>query len=168
MVYRVAPAGEEEVRLLYREHCRKLSRLTVEYGAMPMTTYGTLADLFDKAWCRETASPNSWGSWSPVKPSLGQCDVTALLVQTLCGGAITRTTVEGYGAHYANQLPNGEGVSLLDLTRIQFPYEVQVFPGVPVERSLLLESRQSLETNVRERYELLRQRFATALYATNR
>lgn len=163
MVYREAPVGENELRQLYREHCRRLSRASLEHGALPMTIYGNLRSLLEKSWCRETASPGSWGTWSPSKPEWGQCAVTALLVQTLCGGEITRTVVEGYGSHYANQLQNGEDVALYDLTKTQFPYAVQVLPGVPVERSYVLDSPRAVEARTKERYELLCQRFAQAI-----
>jgi len=48
---------------------------------------------------------------------MGQCAVTALIVQDYLGGEILRGTV-GEESHYWNRLPTGEE---LDLTASQFP-----------------------------------------------
>jgi hypothetical protein len=69
------------------------------------------------SWTRETS--NAGVEWRPSRPSIGQCAVTALIVQDHLGGEIMRTTVRGE-SHYFNVV-NGE---VIDLTADQFPYSV--------------------------------------------
>lgn len=77
-----------------------------------------------ESWTADTSADQAW---SPQNPALGQCAVTALVVQDYLGGALARTTVNGV-SHYYNILPDG---TELDLTREQFPsWE----PGEVVER----------------------------------
>lgn len=87
--------------------------------AMP----GLYAQLLD-AWSKDSsASPDRW---LPSRPSLGQCAVTALIVQERFGGELVRVVNAG-DSHYFNRLPDGSEV---DLTRDQFdswqPSEAQV------------------------------------------
>ena len=74
-------------------------------------------DLFDsirKSWDVETCYPPLQHKWSPHLPELGQCAVTALLIQERLGGIIVFN--KKYH-HYWNILPEaGE----IDLTRKQF------------------------------------------------
>ncbi len=66
------------------------------------------------SWSKETsASPDKW---SKDNPSLGQCAVTALVIQDLKGGDLLRGKVNG-SSHYWNRLPDGPE---LDLTIDQF------------------------------------------------
>lgn len=66
------------------------------------------------AWTAETsASPDAW---TPERPSVGQCAVTALVVQDKLGGVLLRTVNAGT-SHYFNLLP---GDVVVDLTRDQF------------------------------------------------
>lgn len=67
-----------------------------------------------EAWCRETSSTP--GEWTEDNPALGQCAVTALVVQDLLGGKLLRCEVDGE-SHYFNVLEDGEGI---DLTFEQF------------------------------------------------
>lgn len=66
------------------------------------------------AWSRDTSiSPEAW---STERPWVGQCAVTALVIQDRCGGDLLRAEVAGV-SHYWNRLPDGSEV---DLTRMQF------------------------------------------------
>lgn len=73
-----------------------------------------LAEIVRISWCRET-SYNA-AQWSRSNPGLGQCAVTALIVQDFLGGKLLRGKICGED-HYWNFLP-GQGE--LDLTRQQF------------------------------------------------
>lgn len=66
------------------------------------------------SWSADTS--NDPQLWSPDNPALGQCAVTALVVQDYLGGGLLRGMV-GEVSHYWNALPGG---SELDLTRQQF------------------------------------------------
>jgi uncharacterized protein (DUF952 family) len=88
------------------------------------------------SWSRETCDPVDRDVWSPDNPSRGQCAVTALVVQDLCGGELLLAEVHyadgsRQGLHYWNRL--GEGVEL-DLTREQFHADEIIQTAEPVER----------------------------------
>lgn len=110
------------------------------------------------AWSQDTASPNCQKIWSRKNPALGQCAVTALLVQDLLGGELIRTEVSGYGSHYYNRLPSGDTA---DLTAEQFPPVTHIPPGEPRDREYVLNSPGAVAARTKERYELLKNRYAT-------
>lgn len=72
-----------------------------------------LARAIRAAWSAETSLAEDW---SPMHPSVGQCAVTALVVQDFFGGDLLQSVVQGV-SHYWNRLPDG---TELDLTRDQF------------------------------------------------
>lgn len=49
-----------------------------------------LDSIFRDAWCQKTAHPSCQAAWTSDNPSLGQCSVTAILVQEFLGGTISR------------------------------------------------------------------------------
>jgi len=120
--------------------------------------YGIIDELLHAAWCRETASPACQKDWSPENPASGQCAVSALVVQDLLGGTLVRGVVVGYGSHYWNEIPDGEGVRTYDPTRIQFPYGTPIPRGEIVPRSRLLEGERAVAARTAERYGLLKTR----------
>jgi hypothetical protein len=93
------------------------------FGAMAKPVIGTPADLLYcllRAWRQDTSlTPDDW---SPRNPSVGQCAVTALVVQDLFGGELLRGCI-GEGTHYWNRLPDGQEV---DLTSDQFDGEPMI------------------------------------------
>lgn len=70
-----------------------------------------LRDRLGSAWSPRTAT-----AWREDNPALGQCSVTALVVQEVLGGDILKTRVGG-AWHFYNQVAG----SRLDLTEGQFP-----------------------------------------------
>lgn len=74
--------------------------------------YYVAEDALRRAWGGDTSADESW---TPENPELGQCAVTALIVQDLFGGELKRTVANGV-SHYYNSI-GGEDV---DLTRAQF------------------------------------------------
>jgi hypothetical protein len=86
------------------------------------------------SWSRETCDPVD--EWSAENPARGQCAVTALVVQDLCGGELLLAEVHyrdgsRQGLHYWNRL--GEGVEL-DLTREQFAAGETILEPEVIER----------------------------------
>ncbi len=78
-----------------------------------------LVSSLQRSWDRDTSI--NFNAWSPENPALGQCTVTALVVNDYLGGTIIRTeAILPNGktvSHYFN-LVDGEEI---DLTRSQFP-----------------------------------------------
>jgi hypothetical protein len=90
-------------------------------------TIDELKQRLRSAWREDTSiSP---GEWSGANPAVGQCAVTALIVQDLFGGELLRGQLTK-GTHYWNRLPNGQEV---DLTAEQFPSQPVI--GNAEERS---------------------------------
>ena len=72
-----------------------------------------------KSWSYETCSPGLKEQWSEDNPSLGQCAVTALLVNDIYGGKIMRC-MASTGSHYYNLIDD----KIVDLTVEQFQGEI--------------------------------------------
>lgn len=57
-----------------------------------------IRSALSKSWSPQTAI-----QWKPENPALGQCNVTALLIEEMFGGRILKTKLqEGY--HYYNEI----------------------------------------------------------------
>ena len=78
-----------------------------------------LRDALAEGWSAETSFDPV--GWSDRNPALGQCAVTALIVQDHLGGELLRGFVGGT-EHYWNRLSNGEE---LDFTIEQFSPELR-------------------------------------------
>ena len=50
----------------------------------PLDLYGKLSQI----WCAETCAPRLRARWTPENRTLGQCSITAFLVQDLFGGQL--------------------------------------------------------------------------------
>ena len=103
-----------------------------------------------KAWCAETsASPNAW---MPENPALGQCAVSALVVQDHFGGDLLRSKVGGV-SHYWNRLPDGREI---DWTLRQFKPRGPIF----LDEDPQLRTREYVLSfpDTVKRYELLKAR----------
>ena len=55
-----------------------------ERGLTPREYY----DLLSEIWCAETCAPRMRSDWSPENKTLGQCSITAFLLQDLYGGKV--------------------------------------------------------------------------------
>ena len=108
-----------------------------------MQTLGELENLLKESWTKETSVDSNW---SEDNPALGQCAVTALVVNDYFGGKIMRC-MASTGSHYYNEL---EGITV-DLTRSQFGNEEHEYEnGEERTREYLLSNE-----NTKSRYELL-------------
>ena len=74
-----------------------------------------LEKIIRLSWSKDTCYPTCMYDWSIDNPSLGQCAITALVVNDFLGGKIMRCMCDGI-SHYYN-IVNGE---LIDLTKEQF------------------------------------------------
>jgi hypothetical protein len=91
--------GTKRERSVRKSHSVELSALT---------------EALRRAWSADTSSDPA--GWVESNAALGQCAVTALVVQDYLGGNLLRCRV-GTVSHYWNLLPSGEEI---DLTRHQF------------------------------------------------
>jgi hypothetical protein len=100
--------------------------------------------IIRSAW---TAATSADENWTPDNPALGQCAVTALIIQDLLGGQLLRGMF-GDVSHYWNLLPDGTQV---DATRDQFPEGSEIVTDGVRPRAYVLSFEPT-----RLRYEALR------------
>ena len=82
-----------------------------------------LYDVLQGAWKKETCAPRMQDRWSIDNKTLGQCSITAFLVQDLFGGNVYGVKLPDGNFHCFNVI----GKSLFDLTSEQFQNEVLTY-----------------------------------------
>ena len=106
----------------------------------------TTEDLYLRlrhAWRAETSfAPDEW---TPSCPALGQCAVTALIVQDVFGGELLRGRLV-VGTHYWNRLPDGREI---DLTSEQFEREPVVLAVETSSRAYVLSYPATVDRYLR-------------------
>ena len=106
-----------------------------------------------RVWCRESCAPRLRGEWSPDNPTLGQCSITAFLVQELFGGTVYGVPLPDGNFHCWNEI----GAYRFDLTSEQFGGERLNYENNPVQR----REKHLADADKRARYELLKARLQT-------
>ena len=105
-----------------------------------------LNELLNMSWCLETCSPGLQDKWNSDNPSLGQCAITALVVNDFFGGEIMRCMASS-GSHYYNLIDG----KIVDLTVNQFLGEIPMYEeGSSRTREYLLGN-----DDTKKRYEKL-------------
>lgn len=104
-----------------------------------------LALAIRNSWTAETSASDEWDA---ARSEIGQCAVTALIVQDWRGGDLLRAIVNGE-SHYWNRLPSGVE---MDLTRAQFDLPLDIGEVVIRDREYVLGNAETAH-----RYETLKQ-----------
>ena len=99
--------------------------LTQEYAGIE--TPQKLYDALTKIWCEYTCAPRLREDWSEENRTLGQCSITAFLVQDIFGGKVFGVPREGGTFHCYNVV----GESVFDLTSEQFGEEKLCYQDNP-------------------------------------
>ena len=100
---------------------------------------GQLKQLLIQSWDLETCSPGLRDKWNEGNPSLGQCAITALIVNDFFGGKIMRCMASS-GSHYYNIIDD----ELVDLTVEQFLGEIPQYEnGEERTREYLLSNEDT-------------------------
>ncbi len=120
-------------------------------GLTPRDYYDLLSDV----WCAETCAPRMRGSWSPENKTLGQCSITAFLMQDIYGGKVYGVSLDNGSVHCFNK---GCG-RVFDLTSEQFG---GIMLNYDVCREQFRETHFAKEEK-RRRYEILKERLFAAL-----
>ena len=92
-------------------------------GRTPRDYYDILSEL----WCAETCAPRMRENWSPENKTLGQCSITAFLVQDIYGGKVYGIKRTGGNYHCFNDVDG----CVFDLTSEQFGDERLDYSGCP-------------------------------------
>jgi|GEM_PF-556571 Putative redox-active protein (C_GCAxxG_C_C). len=108
-------------------------------------------DLLCTVWCEETCAPRLRAGWSLENRTLGQCSITAFLVQDLFGGKVYGVPLTDGSVHCFNEA----GGHVFDLTSEQFG-DLKIDYEVTAEQ---FREEHFLSAEKKERYLLLRKRF---------
>ena len=113
-----------------------------------------LYDALWPLWTIDTCAPRLRPDWSEANRTLGQCSITAFLVQDLLGGEVYGVPLEDGSVHCFNEALG----CVFDLTSAQFPGVVLDYENRP------LQSREAhfADPGKKQRYELLKARLLAA------
>lgn len=114
--------------------------------------------LLHYAWSKETCVSSQREEWSKDNPSLGQCAITALIINDIFGGEIMRC-MSPSGSHYYNLINN----TVVDFT-------VEQFLGIsPDYQHAEIRTREYLLSNddTKRRYILLTNNLNQVIEKTN-
>ena len=116
-----------------------------------------LYDALRTVWCAETCAPRMRKDWSPENPTLGQCSITAFLVQDIFGGRVYGIPL-GDGNYHQYNVAAGR---CFDLTSEQFGEKARnlVYENNPEQ----FREIHFAKAEKRARYELLRERLRRSL-----
>ena len=89
-------------------------------------TPSQLFELFLSLWTAETCAPRMRKDWTEENPTLGQCSVTAFVLQDLFGGEVYGIPLGDGNYHCYNVFAEG----WMDLTSEQFPEKLDYGRGV--------------------------------------
>ena len=97
-----------------------------ERGLTPRDYY----DLLSEIWCADTCAPRMRSDWSPENKTLGQCSITAFLLQDLFGGKVFGVPLGDGNYHCFNKV----GDAVFDLTSEQFDHPLAYTMDFPQSR----------------------------------
>lgn len=115
-----------------------------------------LEKALTECWIKETS--NQPEKWASSNPTLGQCAVTALLVNEMFGGVIIRGEFKNGQTHYWNLIEK----NVVDLTRDQFKGEVS-FERI----SLAAVDKMMSNENTANRFNILKKKVKKILETGN-
>lgn len=103
------------------------SSVTDTYNGIntPIDLYNALSNI----WCADTCAPRMRHEWTRENMTLGQCSITAFLVQDIFGGEVRGILRPGGNYHCYNVI----GDCLFDLTSEQFGDEVLNYDDNPLQ-----------------------------------
>ena len=116
-------------------------------------------DLLARCWCEETCAPRMRGEWRAENPTLGQCSITAFLMQDIYGGKVYGVPLQDGNFHCFNAIEDGERTVVFDLTSEQFGETELDYGGCPEQLREVHFQKKEKEA----RYRLLRDRLSDRL-----
>ena len=105
-------------------------------------------DILSGIWCADTCAPRMRDQWRADNPTLGQCSVTAFLLQDMFGGKVYGIRRPDGNYHCFNDVDG----CVFDLTSEQFGGEVLDYTHCPEQ----LREVHFAKEEKRRRYEYLR------------
>ena len=111
-------------------------------------------DLLSGIWCAETCAPRMRKDWTPGNRTLGQCSITAFLLQDIYGGKVCGVPL-GDGNYHCFNAVDG---CVFDLTSEQFGDTALVYSACPEQT----REAHFAKKEKQQRYELLKARLLAA------
>lgn len=105
-------------------------------------------DILSGIWCADTCAPRMRDEWSINNPTLGQCSITAFLMQDFFGGKVYGILRPGGNYHCFNVVDG----CVFDLTSEQFGDDVLDYSNCPEQ----FRETHFAKEEKRLRYEYLR------------
>ena len=118
------------------------------HGRTPRDYYDILSGL----WCAETCAPRMRNKWSPDNKTLGQCSITAFLMQDIYGGKVYGVKRPDGNFHCFNDVDG----CVFDLTSEQFGDEKLEYENCPEQFRAVHFAKEEK----RQRYELLKEKLS--------
>ena len=128
----------------YKFYGWETADVTDERGLTPRDYY----DMLSEIWCAETCAPRLREGWSPENKTLGQCSITAFLIQDIFGGKVRGILRPGGNHHCFNEVSG----CVFDLTSEQFGDEKLDYTDCPEQSREVHFAKEEK----RLRYEYLR------------
>ena len=135
----------------YRFYGWESADIRDERGLTPREYY----DLLSEIWCAETCAPRMRSDWSPENKTLGQCSITAFLLQDLYGGKVFGVPLGDGNYHCFNVV----GDCVFDLTSEQFGEKKLNYTDCPEQ----FRETHFAKEEKRQRYEVLKARLFARL-----
>ena len=112
-------------------------------------------DLLSEIWCKETCAPRMRGDWKAENRTLGQCSITAFLIQDLYGGKVYGVPLEDGSFHCFNEVDG----CVFDLTSEQFGDQKLDYENCPEQ----FREVHFAKAEKRARYEMLKVKLLSRL-----
>jgi RimJ/RimL family protein N-acetyltransferase len=135
----------------YRFYGWKIADIKEKHGLTPRDCY----DLLSGIWCAGTCAPRMRENWTPENKTLGQCSITAFLLQDLYGGRVYGVPLSDGNFHCFNVV---DGCTF-DLTSEQFGDTALDYADGPEQ----FRETHFAKEEKRLRYEDLKARFFACL-----
>ena len=134
-----------------RFHGWEIATIKDKRGLTPCDYYRLLSTI----WCADTCAPRMRADWSPENRTLGQCSITAFLMQDIYGGKVFGVPLGDGNYHCFNDVDG----CVFDLTSEQFGDTVLDYSNCPEQRREIHFSKEEK----RLRYEKLKRDLFDAL-----
>lgn len=144
----------------YRFYGHETSVVFNEHPDFPgISTPQQLYDALREIWCAETCAPRMRDRWEKGNRTLGQCSITAFLVQDIWGGKVYGIPLKDGGYHCYNVIGN----CLFDLTSEQFGNDILIYEHNPEQFREIHFAKEEKYL----RYEMLKSRLREYLIFKN-
>ena len=130
----------------YQFYGWEAARVRDSLGLTPCDYY----DLLSDSWCAETCAPRMRKDWTIENRTLGQCSITAFLIQDIYGGKVYGVPLGDGNYHCFNDVDG----CVFDLTSEQFGDTRLDYANCPEQDRAV----HFAKAEKKERYELLKER----------